>query len=366
MKIAVIGAGAFGSWTAFHLQSKGHDVTLYDRHGSGNPKSSSGGESRMIRGIYGNNQQYIEWTTRSLELWKSYQLEWEEELFVKTGILWMFSQADDFARNSLTFLEQVNWTVDELTKNETKNRFSQINVSDIHTLFYEPDAGFLRANHACKVVTDQFQKLGGIYIEKSINRPVEPSCIETEDGTQIEADHYIFACGPWMKNLFPEKLGNKINPTRQEVFFFDTPQQFQMDSMPMWADFGDVFHYGIPGSKYHGFKIANDTRGESFDPETGNREPSEKGRKKAMDYATYRFPELAGRKITDARVCQYEDTPDEHFIIDRNPDADNIWLVCGGSGHGFKMGPAIGEAVAQMVTGQNPINPFFALSRFDS
>lgn len=365
MTIAVIGAGAFGVWTAYHLKSAGHDVTLYDRHGPGNLKSSSGGESRMIRGIYGDNPQYIEWTARSLKQWQSYQTQWDEALYIKSGILWMFTREDDFARESLPYLHDVEWGVEELNQSVAASRFSQINLSDINSLFYEPDAGFLRANHACKVVADQFQQLGGTYTEKGIRQPLDLTHIETEDGIPIETDQIVFACGPWMKQLFPEILGDKINPTRQEVFFFNAPDSFQVGQMPMWADFGDVFHYGIPGSKYHSFKIANDTRGEAYNPETGDRTLSDTAKKEAIDYAAFRFPDLAGREIVDGRVCQYEDTPDEHLIIDQHPESENVWLVCGGSGHGFKMGPAIGEAVAGMVAGEKPIDPLFALSRFD-
>jgi glycine/D-amino acid oxidase-like deaminating enzyme len=369
MKIAVIGAGAFGSWTAFHLQKAGHHVTLIDRHGPGNPKASSGGESRMIRSIYGKGYQYIQWAARSLALWKSFQSQWQEELYVKTGILWMFSESDDFARDALPVLDQLNLEVNELSKGTVAKRFPQINTESIKTFFYEPEAGFLRANHACKVVVDQFVKLGGDYVEKCVKPPEcahgELREIKMDDGTTIQADHYIFCCGPWMRTVFPDVIGGLVQPTRQEVFFFDTPPEFMSGHMPMWGHFGDGFRYGIPGSTFHGFKFADDNRGRSFDPETGDRNPSPAGMEAARKYVSLRFPGLKNADIIDTRVCQYENTPDEHFIIDRHPEAENGWLLGGGSGHGFKMGPALGEVMADLVTGKNPINPFFALSRFD-
>ena len=369
MKIAVIGAGAFGSWTAFHLQKAGHHVTLIDRHGPGNPKASSGGESRMIRSIYGKGHQYIQWTARSLALWNSFQSQWQEELYVKTGILWMFSESDDFARDALPVLDQLNLEVNELSKGTVAKRFPQINTDGIKTFFYEPDAGFLRANHACKVVVDQFIKLGGDYVEKCVKPPEcthgELREIKMDDGATIQADHYIFCCGPWMGTVFPDVIGGLVQPTRQEVFFFDTPPEFMSGHMPMWGHLGDGFRYGIPGSTFHGFKFADDNRGASFDPETGDRNPSPAGMEAARKYVSLRFPGLKNADIIDTRVCQYENTPDEHFIIDRHPEAENGWLLGGGSGHGFKMGPALGEVMADLVSGQKPINPFFALRRFD-
>ena len=364
MKITVVGAGAFGSWSAYYLQSAGHKVTLVDCYGPGNYKASSGGESRMLRGIYGNNHQYIQWTNRSLELWKAFQKQWNEQLYVNTGILWMFSEDDEFAKKSLPFLSEIDWPVEELTLTKTKKKYPQINLSDLKSFYFEPKAGFLRANYACKIVTENFLRIGGNYIQDKVIVDEKEKTLNFSSGSICNADQYIFCCGPWMKELFPEILGDKISPTRQEVFFFDCPKSLMLDNMPMWGDFGKDFHYGIPGSKYHGFKIANDARGLFFDPETTLREPSKKMIKDAQEFASYRFPILKSAKIIDSRVCQYENSPDEHLIIDNHPALDNLLLVGGGSGHGFKMGPAVGEYICNLIAGEKK-KKIFQLTRFN-
>ena len=122
--------------------------------------------------------------------------------------------------------------------------------------------------------------------------------------------------------------------------------------------------YGIPGNEWRGFKVADDARGPVFDPTAGERLPSPEALRSARDYLAFRFPALKDAPLLEARVCQYENSPDEHFIVDRHPRADNVWLVGGGSGHGFKHGPAVGELVAGLVLDGHAPDPQFRLDRF--
>jgi len=163
-------------------------------------------------------------------------------------------------------------------------------------------------------------------------------------------------------------IGDRVRPTRQEVFFFGTPPgdtRFTEGALPVWADHGAGFIYGIPGNEWRGFKIADDTRGPPFDPTDGERIPTPETLRAARDYLALRFPGLKNAPLVESRVCQYENSPDEHFIIDRHPAAANAWLVGGGSGHGFKHGPAVGELVAGLVLDANPpaLPPEFRLAR---
>jgi len=162
-------------------------------------------------------------------------------------------------------------------------------------------------------------------------------------------------------------VGERVKPTRQEVFFFGTPsgdRRFTEEALPVWADHGARFMYGIPGNEWRGFKVADDTRGPLFDPTNGERTPTPAALQIARDYIAYRFPGLKGAPLLESRVCQYEQSPDEHFIIDRHPEAANAWLVGGGSGHGFKHGPAVGELVARLVLSGAAPDEQFRLSRF--
>jgi len=158
------------------------------------------------------------------------------------------------------------------------------------------------------------------------------------------------------------------------VFLFGTPAgdgRFSEEQLPVWADHRERFMYGIPGSlvpahQGRGFKIADDTRGPEFDPDTGERVTSAEGLKMVREYLAFRFAAMKNAPLLETRVCQYEDTPDHDFIIDRHPAQDNVWLVGGGSGHGFKHGPALGEMLAGLVIEHQDADARFRLKRFDA
>ncbi|HEX6201290.1 MAG TPA: FAD-dependent oxidoreductase, partial [Thermoanaerobaculia bacterium] len=188
------------------------------------------------------------------------------------------------------------------------------------------------------------------------------------DGSELAADRFVFACGPWLGALFPEAVGRRIRPTRQEVFFFGPPAgdaRFAETGCPVWVDFGERIFYGVPGNEHRGFKVADDTHGEEVDPTTLERRPTSEALERARALLRERFPAMAGAPLLEARVCQYENTADGHYLIDRHPEAGNVWLVGGGSGHGFKLGPALGERVAGWVLGDEEPPAQFALERLD-
>ena len=371
--VAVVGAGAFGGWTALFLLRRGARVTLVDGWGPGNSRSSSGGETRIIRCTYGPNQPYTRMTARAVQLWKDHEKKWGCQFLHRTGVLWMATAGDDkFERASLPLLQEAGIRYEELPAEEMAGRWPQINFEGVRWGIYEPDGGFLTARVACQVVVEGFVREGGEYRQAA----VVPNRSETSygegltlsDGSKLIADQYVFACGPWLGKIFPETIGNLIRATRQDVFFFGTPagdDRFSEAKLPVWADHRDRFLYGMPANDGHGFKIADDTRGPEFDPTSGERNVSAESLKMVREYLAFRFPGMKDAPLAETRVCQYENTPDNHFIMDLHPQAENVWIVGGGSGHGFKHGPALGEMVAACVMGERTADPLFRLARFE-
>jgi len=369
--VVVIGAGAFGGWTALYLLRRQTQVTLIDAWGPGNLRSSSGGETRIIRGTYGPSQPYTKMAARAMRLWQENETRWQQQLFHRTGVLWMATSADDqFERSSLPMLREAGIAYEELSGTEVGRRWPQINVEDVRWAIHEPDGGFLRARFACQAVVEGFLAEGGEYKQVA----ALPNDLETglrnglmlSDGAKLIADQYVFACGPWLGKFFPQTIGNRIHPTKQDVFFFGTPagdDRFSETKLPVWADHRERFIYGIPAADGRGFKVADDTRGPEFDPTFGERVASAEGLKAIRDYVAFRFPALKDAPLIETRVCQYENSPDNHLIIDRHPAAENVWLVGGGSGHAFKHGPALGEMLAEMVMEAKDPDPIFQLAR---
>lgn len=372
-RITVFGAGAFGGWTALELLRRGARVTLIDAWGPGHVRSSSGGETRVIRAAYGGRRIYTRMAARALELWRAHDRECQRGFYRKTGVLWMFARDDRFAAASLATLHAEGVAVEELTTAEMRSRYPQIEFDGIHSAFFETDAGYLLARRACEHVVERFVCEGGEYRVGAAVSPVRINAagavarIPLRGGVAVDADAFVFACGPWLGALFPEIVGALVASTRQEVYYFGTPAGitlFSEEELPAWIEVGSPVLYGVPGNAHRGFKIADDTPGEPFDPTHGDRRPTAARVADARRLLARRFPALAGAPLVDTEVCQYESTPDANFIVDRHPAAANVWIAGGGSGHGFKMGPAIGEMVAALVLDNSQPDPLFGLARF--
>ena len=385
--IAVIGAGAFGGWTALYLQRGGARVTLVDAWGPGNSRSSSGGETRVIRGAYGPDQPYTKLSARAMALWKEHEAQWKRKFFFPIGVLWMVEgsgafepgefEPGDFERRSLPLLQDAGIPFEQLSASEMGRRWPQISFDKIAWGIYEAESGYLLARASAQAVVDQLIAAGGEYRQAAVvtHDPESKDWLEggtwkaltLSDGSRLTADRYVFACGPWLGKLFPRTVGPHFVATRQDVFFFGTPagdQRYNEGTIPVWADHGDHFMYGIPGNQGRGFKMADDTRGPEFDPTSGERLVSEDRLAEARRYLAYRFPGMKGAPLVETRVCQYEDTTDHNFIVDRHPAKENLWIVGGGSGHGFKHGPALGEMVARLVLKDETPEALYRLERF--
>jgi glycine/D-amino acid oxidase-like deaminating enzyme len=375
-RIAVIGAGAFGGWTALHLLERGARVTLLDAWGPGNSRASSGGETRIMRGTYGPDQPYTELAARALKLWPKYERRWKKRLLHRTGVLWMVSSHDDaYERGSLDVLREAKIRFQELSTSQMKKRWPQINLTDVHWGIFEPECGYLDARASCQAVVDAFVEQGGAYRQLAVssegleNAATSSSLrsITLSNGSRLKADYYVFACGPWLGKLFPRTLGDIIRPTKQDIFFFGAPAGdscFTDSDLPVWGDHGKRFFYGIPGNDRRGLKVADDTRGGAFDPTSGERVVSPATLKRVREYIAFRFPAMKDAPLIETRVCQYEQTADGHFIVDRHPRMNNVWLLGGGSGHGFKHGPALGEVMAGLILNDGEPKPVWRLSRF--
>jgi len=365
--VAVIGAGVFGAWTAYQLRLTGMSVLLIDAYGPGNSRASSGGESRMIRLGYGPDEIYSRSSQRSLLLWQ-HLFKKTDSLFRKTGILWLARERDPYCEATLATLSRVKANYEKLDGDELTRRFPQLNLGPISWGILEPDSGVLMARRAVQAVVAEAQAEGVDYIQAAITPPTarqgKLSSVQTASGSEIVAERFVFACGPWLPKLFPELLAELFHVTRQEVFFFGVPsgdESFNEGMLPAWIDFHDLV-YGLPNLDGRGFKLAIDAHGPEFDPDTGERVVTPAGLNAAREYLARRLPRLTNAPVTETRVCQYENTSNGDFLIDKHPALENVWLVGGGSGHGFKHGPAVGEYAAKIIMYGKHSEPRFGLA----
>lgn len=365
--VAVIGAGIFGAWTALRLAQAGKRVALLDAYGPGNARASSGGESRIIRMGYGSDELYTRWSLRSLVLWKEFERESGDSLFHRTGVLWLAREREAYTSQTAVTLEKCGVRCERLTRGELEKRYPQISLQSVDWALLEPESGALMARRAVQTVVAAAVRFGADFFQSHAAAPVEGgrlNRISIRGGMSVYAETFVFACGAWLGKLFPNLLGGRIFPSRQEVFFFGVPAgdaRFSAPAMPTWL-FRDDEVYGLPDLESRGFKVAFDAHGELTDPDTQSRVVSAESVAAIKKYVAQRFPALADAPIVETRVCQYENTSNGDFLVDQHPEIENVWLVGGGSGHGFKHGPALGEYVAERIRGAGVVEPRFSLA----
>jgi monomeric sarcosine oxidase len=365
--VAVIGAGVFGAWTAYQFQMTGASVVLIDQYGAGNNRASSGGQTRVIRRGYGPDEIYSRSADRSFELWRELNKQSEQLLLHRTGVLWLARNEDSYSISTLATFERMGVAFEKLTRTELDTRYPQIEFGPIAWAILEQDGGVLMAKQAVRAVVEAAKREGVTYVEEAVLPPTGKGCLEsaaTMGGGRIRAGTFVFGCGPWLPKVFPEILGELIHVTRQEIFYFGVPAddcRFAPPAMPVWIDFNDLV-YAIPDVAGGGFKIAIDAHGPEFDPDKGDRAATKEGLAAVRKYLSLRVPALADAPLFGSEVCQYENTSNGDFLIDRHPTLENVWLVGGGSGHGFKHGPAVGEYVVKRVSGGSDGEPRFSLA----
>jgi glycine/D-amino acid oxidase-like deaminating enzyme len=281
-----------------------------------------------------------------------------ETFYIEAGVLWIGHRDDGFEAASEATLRAAGVPVERLTPEEVTARWPQISADGFELAIFEPASGFLMARRAVAALARAVVAEGGSF-ELADVRPGATSGgrlldVVGADGRRHAADQFVFAAGPWLPRLFPEVLGDLIRVTKQDVVYFGPPPgdpRWTADALPVWVDYDAAF-YGVPAVEGRGIKISPDRYGPVFDPSAGERLVDPDSIQVARRFLGHRFPALAGAPVAETRVCQYETTPDEQFVIDRHPAWENVWLVGGGSGHGFKHGPMIGATVAGRLRGE--------------
>jgi glycine/D-amino acid oxidase-like deaminating enzyme len=352
--VAVIGAGAFGGWTALSLREAGAKVTMIDAYGPGNPRASSGDESRLLRLSYGNREIYTKWALRAQTLWEQRQEEFGRRMFFNNGSLRIIHSGGMVDQRAV--FDKLGIAYELLTPDEVHHRWPQVDFSEHETIFYEPSGGVVKAREAMIGVAENFMLKGGeLRIGQALPAKATGGAPVTVDGEPLSAGAYVFACGPWLPKMFPGLLGDRIRVPRRELFYVGSPiddHRYRWEHLPNIADTDTYTASDVD----YGIKVAAQLRDQPMDPDLGDRMPTAFLRRQVENYVAKRMPGLKGQPIVAARTCQTEYSDNSHFIVDRHPELDDVWVAGAGSGHAFKMGPSIGEYVAARVLGR-PTNP---------
>lgn len=351
----VVGAGVFGSWTAWALERRGWKVSLVDAHGPANARASSGGETRISRCGYGGQAIYARWARESLGDWLGLELRSGEALFTRTGALFL-GRDPGWLDETIATLRAERISAERLEGAALRDRYPQLAFDESTGAVFEPEAGILYARRGVQTLVRILERDGVTYTRRQADAERELR--------ESTADAIVFACGPWLPSMFPALLGGAVLPSRQEVFFFGPPagdERFSASRLPAWVSFDEGI-YGLPDLDGRGVKVAVDAHGPVADPERMDRCVDQASVERMREILSRRIPALAGAPLLESRVCQYENTADGHLLLDRLPGHDRAWIAGGGSGHGFKHGPAVGRYIADLIEERRAPDPMFALS----
>ena len=356
--VAVVGAGAFGGWTALYLREMGLSVTLIDAYGPGNARAASGGETRQIRAGYGEREIYTRWVLEAFDRWTARQAEWGgRPLFYRTGQLTLAREWTRDLRATKKVLDRLGVDNEVIDHDALVRRYPQFNHEGIEYGFYVPSTGVLMAKQGCLAVAEAFQRQGGRFV-KAKAEPGRRSGGSLQDvtlstGQTVAAQSFVFACGPWLPQVLSNPMKDRIETPRRVTFWFGVPADDDRFTYPNCPNFKVRGVYGFPSIEGRGLKFATSYDNVPFDPDTGERLVTAEEVRRAREFLASTFPALRDQPLLESRVCQYENSVDEHFIVDRHPEMENLWIVGGGSGHGYKHGIMLGDYVARRVTGRD-------------
>jgi glycine/D-amino acid oxidase-like deaminating enzyme len=351
----VIGAGAFGGWTALYLREMGLSVTLVDQYGPGNAYSSSGGEMRQIRAAYGDREIYTRWVIEAFKRWKAREEEWGRQMFFQTGQLTLATRWTQELRNTKRVFDELGVDYEVIQPDELVRRYPQFNHQGVEFGFYVPSTGLLRCREGCLAVSDALQKKGGRFVmaraEPGRRSGGRLQDVRLSTGEALAAQTFVFACGPWFPKLFPDVLKDKLMLARRPQIYIGTPPDDNRFSYPNCPNFNTQGAYGFPSIEGKGLKIGPFWGAPPMDPDTEDRVVTAEEIRKTHEFTASAFTALAGQPIVETRVAPRASTVDGHFVVDRHPELENVWLLGGGSGHGYKHGIMVGDYAAKRVVG---------------
>ena len=371
MRVVIVGAGTFGASLAWTLARRGQEVVLVDQFEPGDRRATSGGESRLIRCSHGADPDYTATARRARSLWRELEAESGEELMVECGMAWFAEREDGWEAESERTLAAQGIPTQRLGPGEATRLFPSLGTSDLAFVLYEPEAGVVRAQRAVQALARQAVAHGATLVrgrahpdgDRVVVADPERSARAVTfargdaDGQRLEGDAIVWACGPWLGRLFGDQV--RIAVTRQELLFFDGGPAWRTPGVPGWVDY-DRAMYGTGDLDELGVKVALDEEGPPLDPDA-ELPPAGATETTVRAYLADRFPALAGAPLREGRCCRYELSPDSHFVAARHPELERTWLLGGGSGHGFKHGPAIAELMSAALAGEAPVPDRFAL-----
>lgn len=362
--LLVVGGGVFGATAAWELRRRGHNVVLLEAGKMPNPLAASTDISKVVRMEYGTDEDYMQLGEEAREGW----LEWnerarrsdEDALYHETGVA-MFCRSDmrtgGFENDSFETLIRRGHVPERVAGGSVLERFPAWNPDLFVDGFFHAKGGYAESGRTISMLAKWLREAAVDVVE---NMPVarlvlkggRVTGVEAGDGSIYHADAVIVAAGAWTSKLVPA-LETSICPTGHPVFHLrpHEPDLFRAQRFPTFtSDVAETGYYGFPLNRDGVVKVGVHALGRQIDADDERAVATEQV-SRLREFLAVAFPSLADDPIVYTRLCLYADTPDEHFWIARHPDVDGLTIASGGSGHGFKFAPVLGNMIANAAEG---------------
>jgi sarcosine oxidase len=371
--VIVVGLGAMGSAAAAHLARRGVRVLGLEAFARGHALGSSHGESRVIRLAYWEHPDYVPLLRRAYALWHELEAASGQQLFIQTGGLFIGARDSMLVQGTLDSVRTHNLSYRMLDADDLRREHPLLQVRDSDVAIYEDPAGLLLPERCVEAHAALAEAAGAElrYAEPVLDWSVDRAgvVVSTAAG-RYTAERLVITAGPWLNRVM--KLDLPLHPERVPMFWMQPTvpiEAFAAERFPIWLmDTGEPgLFYGFPHLEWPGVKLARHHSGVPCDPQTIIRDIQPADEAPIRAFVRRYLPALDG-PVLHARACMYTNTPDEHFLVDRHPDFDNVTYAGGFSGHGFKFSTVIGEILADLTLHgrATPEAEFLRAARFAS
>ncbi len=362
----IIGGGIFGLSAAIELAKRKYRVGLLNPDSLPHHLAASTDVSKIVRMEYGTDREYFRMAERSIGRWHEWNELLGEELYHEVGMLMLCRDRWEAARQPFEYssyqqLQAHGYASEVLDAQALQQRFPAVNSQTYPHAHFNPRAGWVESGRVIEKLAAYGRSLGveihegqtaeGFVIEKN-----RLQAVKTREGKSYPCGHAIVAAGAHTPYLLPE-LQPYMKATGHPVFWLKprAPGLFQVPKLSVFtADIAHTGWYGFPWHPKQGIvKIAKHTDGMALHPDQDDRQITDAEVAEMRDFLAKSFPLLADAPLVYTRRCLYTDTLDGHFWIDQHPLVAGLSVSTGGSGHGMKMGPVLGEMTADMAEGKS-------------
>tara|TARA_B100000929_G_scaffold150419_1_gene119147 strand:+ start:2400 stop:3581 length:1182 start_codon:yes stop_codon:yes gene_type:complete len=356
-RVVIVGGGIFGCTAALELLSRGWSVSIVNPGGPPHEDAASTDVSKVVRMDYGSDVFYHELGEMAIEGWKRWNRDWPRPLYHEDGFLILSHgqmQPGEYEYENHHVLGQRGYDIPRLNMNLASTDYPAWDFSGYSDGYFNPTGGWVESGAVVEKIA-KLCKNSGVqfysgHMDQLYSEGSRVSGVLTTDGNVIPGNIVVVAAGAWTPTLLPW-LTDLLSPTGQPVLHFlpENPDLFRADRFPPWnSDIASSGWYGFPALSNGRVKVAHHGRGVSVHPDSrGKVDVNHEIR--AREFLEKAIPALSQAPIVYRRICMYCDAFDGNLLIGHDPSREGLVVASGGSGHGFKFAPLLGEVIADAV-----------------